>query len=256
MLPHRIRKCLQAAFAALVLGGCRGPRTSAPPASLQAPATKSVPRLGFTIQAGAFAHVENASRLADTLQARGLDAVYYAAQAGLYRVRFGDFPTREAARARAEALRAAGVIEEFYLVAPEEPVLARPAPRNEKDLRANLVETARTYLGVPYLWGGATAKGFDCSGLTMAVYRLNGLQLPRSSREQFDAGEKVPMGKLRPGDLVFFATTSSAGPSHVGLYIGDDFFIHAPSRGRRITKDRLGDAYFKERFLGARGFLS
>jgi cell wall-associated NlpC family hydrolase len=215
---------------------------------------RPITRLGFTIQAGAFAQVENASRLADALQAKGLDAVYYAARPGLYRVRFGDFPSREAARARAETLRAAGIIQEFYLVAPEEPAVARPIPQNESALRANLVETARDYLGVPYLWGGTTGRGFDCSGLTMAVYRLNGLMLPRNSRDQFEAGEEVAEGKLRPGDLVFFATTSSGEVTHVGLYTGAGRFIHAPSRGRRISQDSLEDPYYRERFLGGRTY--
>jgi cell wall-associated NlpC family hydrolase len=199
--------------------------------------------------------VENASRLAETLQAKGLDAVYYAAASGLYRVRFGDFPTREAARTRAEALKAAGTIQAFCLVAPEEPSVARPAPATPGDLRTNLVETARSYLGVPYLWGGTSSRGFDCSGLAMAVYRLNGLQLPRSSREQFEAGVDVPLDQLRPGDLVFFATRGGGEASHVGIFTGGDLFIHAPSRGRRIAQGRLSDPYYRERFLGARTYL-
>ncbi len=253
-----MRRVLHAALAGLILTGCAGPRTAppAPPAPRKAQtAAAPLARLGFTIQAGAFAQVENASRLAETLQARGLDAVYYAAQPGLFRVRFGDFPTKDAARKRAEALRASGVIQEFYVVAPEEPPMARPAPADAEGLRANLVETARSYLGVPYLWGGTTARGFDCSGLAMAVYRLNGLRLPRSTREQFEAGEKVPGDRLRPGDLVFFATTGTGDVSHVGIYIGDDYFIHAPNRGRRIAKDRLGDTYYRDRYLGARSYL-
>ena len=244
------------------MAGCSAPRTSRRPASIP-PAPPSAPlpakalaRLGFTVQVGAFARVENASRLAETLQAKGLDAVYYAAQPGLYRVRFGDFPTREAARARAETLKAAGVIQEFRLVAPEEPPLALPAPRNPGDLRANLSTTARDYLGLPYLWGGTSTLGFDCSGLAMAVYRLNGLQLPRTAREQFEAGSAVTQERLQPGDLVFFATGRGREASHVGIYLGEDTFIHAPGRGRRIARERLGTPYFKERYLGARSYVS
>ncbi len=254
-----MRSVIQVVLAGLILAGCSAPRPvpprAVPPRPVPArpvPAPK-LARLGFTIQAGAFARVENASRLADLLQSRGLDAVYYAAQPGLYRVRFGDFPTREAARARAEALRAAGVIREFYLVPPEEPPLARPAPRELTGLRANLVETAATYLGVPYLWGGTTPKGFDCSGLAMAVYRLNGLQLPRNSKAQFDAGTRTTTPS--PGDLVFFATAGGNEVSHVGIYAGDDVFIHAPGRGRRIARERLGDPYYRDRYLGARSYL-
>ncbi len=248
-----------AALAGLLLLACAGPRTSAPRVEPARPAPEPRPaplaRVGWTIQAGAFARVENASRLAETLQARGLDAVYYAG-GGFYRVRFGDFPTREAARARAEALKAAGTIQTYYLVAPEEPVVAPAPPRDARGLRTNLAETARSYLGVPYLWGGTTSRGFDCSGLAMAVYRLNGLKLPRSSREQYEAGARVDTDRLRPGDLVFFATGARGEVSHVGIYVGDDTFIHAPSRGRRISRDRLSDPYYRDRFLGARSFIA
>jgi len=244
-----MRRCFHAALAGLIMVGCAAPRPR------PAPKPPRVARLAFTIQAGAFAQVENASRLAEVLQAKGLDAVYYAARTGLYRVRFGDFATREAARARAEALKAAGTIQDFYLVAPEEPTSTQAAPRDDRELRANLVASARSYLGLPYLWGGTTPKGFDCSGLAMAVYRLNGLVLPRSSRDQFEGGSKVPLDQLQPGDLVFFATSGTGEASHVGIYIGENAFIHAPGRGRRIAKDHLGDTYFKERFLGARAYL-
>ncbi|HLO67563.1 MAG TPA: C40 family peptidase, partial [Holophaga sp.] len=189
---------------------------------------------------------------AEALQARGLDAVYFAG-GDFYRVRFGDFPSREAAKARAEALRAAGAIETYYLVAPQEPVFAPAPPGDEAGLRANLVRTARSYLGVPYLWGGTTSKGFDCSGLAMAVYRLNGLMLPRSSRDQYEAGESA--SRLRAGDLVFFATGSGGEASHVGIYIGDGAFVHAPSRGRKISRSSLSDPYWRERYLGGRSYL-
>jgi cell wall-associated NlpC family hydrolase len=211
--------------------------------------------VGFTIQAGAFAQVENAARLAEGLQSRGLNAVYYAATPGLYRVRFGDFPTRDAARLRAEALKTAGVIQEFYLVAPEEPTVTRQRPADERGLRVNLVETSRTYLGVPYLWGGTTARGFDCSGLAMAVYRLNGLQLPRTSREQYEAGTPVPLNRIRPGDLLFFAPGGRGAVSHVAIYAGNDTFIHAPGRGRRISLEQLGAGTFRDTFVGARTYL-
>ena len=238
---------------AMLLGGSAKPpasRPAIPPAS-----GRPLPRLGFTIQAGAFAQVEHAARLAEALQAKGLNAIYYAAKPDLYRVRFGDFPTREAARARAEALKAAGVILEFHVVAPEEPSVPRPAPADEHGLRANLVATARTYLGVPYLWGGTSAQGFDCSGLAMAVYRLNGLQLPRSSREQYQAGTPVSLAHLRPGDLLFFAPGGRGAISHVAIFAGGETLIHASSHGRRIATDQLSGAYFRTSFIGARTYL-
>ena len=241
----------------LTLGGCaRGPAVR--PEAAAAPA-QTLARLGFTIQAGAFAQPENAARLSEALQAKGLNAVYYASGPEgsahrLYRVRFGDFPNREAARAKAELLRAEGVIQEFYLVAPEEPPLARSSPKDEAGIRANLVETAGNYLGVPYLWGGASGAGFDCSGLTMAVYRLNGLQMPRSSREQFARGTPVPLNEARKGDLLFFTTNHTGTVSHVGIYLGGDSFIHAPKHGRKISREKLA-GYYREHLLGARTYL-
>jgi cell wall-associated NlpC family hydrolase len=239
------------ALALLLLAGCaRGPATRP-----QAPVHTTLVRVGFTIQAGAFTQVENAARLAEGLQGQGLNAVYYAATPGLFRVRFGDFPTREAARQRAEALKAAGVIQDFYLAAPEEPTVTRQRPADDHGLRSNLVATGRTYLGVPYLWGGTTARGFDCSGLAMAVYRLNGLQLPRTSREQFEAGTPVPLERIRPGDLLFFAPGGRGTVSHVAIYAGNDSFIHAPGRGRRISLEQLSAGAFRETLVGARSYL-
>jgi cell wall-associated NlpC family hydrolase len=214
------------------------------------PVAKPLPRLGYTIQVGAFAQVDNAARLAEAL---GTEATYYASTQGLYRVRFGNFPTKEAARLKAESLRTAGVIREFYLVAPEETVQARP--QGDAGLRDSLVATASSYLGVPYLWGGTSAQGFDCSGLTMSVYRLNGLQLPRSSREQYGAGTAVSVDELQKGDLLFFATAGAGRVSHVGMYVGDGTFIHAPSRGKSIRRELLSDSYYRKTFLGAKTYL-
>ena len=241
----------------LLASACtRGPASRPRPAPV---AGGTLAHLGYTIQAGAFAQPENAARLSEALQARGLNAIYYAsAPEGtprrLYRVRFGDFPSRAAARARAEALRAEGVIQEFYIAAPEEPPLPRPSPGDEAGVRGNLVDTASNYLGVPYLWGGTSEAGFDCSGLTMAVYRLNGLRMPRSSREQFAHGTPVPLDEARKGDLLFFATNSSGAVSHVGIYVGGNSFIHAPRRGRKISREYLV-GYYRERLVGVRSYL-
>jgi len=245
---------LRGLLAALLLTGCAAPPRSHPHRS-STPRSLALPRLGYTIQAGAFAQVENASRLSERLQAEGLEATYYVSPQKLYKVRFGDFPSKEAARTRAEALRSAGIIQEFYLVSPEEPAPAQPQARDEDGLRRNLSETAKSYRGVPYLWGGTTERGFDCSGLAMAVYRLNGLRLPRSSREQYAEGNPVAQDDLRQGDLVFFATGSSRQVSHVGLYLGGGTFIHAPGRGKRICTEQLADSYFRQRYVGARSYL-
>ena len=248
----------------LLLSGCGRPPRSAPerPLPRVEPTLKAkpLPRLGFALQAGAFAKAENAARFSEALQAQGLEATYYASGDGLYRVRFGDFNTREKAREKGVALKAAGVIEAYWVVAPDGSAPAAPGailtrPGDERGLRGSLVETARGYMGVPYLFGGTTDRGFDCSGLTGAVYRLNGLRLPRSSQAQFEAGTPVEVDRARPGDLLFFATKAAGRVSHVGLYLGKGTFLHAPSPGRAIRQDELADPYFRKALLGARTYL-
>jgi len=255
----RILLCLVSGAWLLLLPGCSRRPVSEPSQVSESSPSQPLARMGFTIQAGVFAQAENAARLAEKLQAQGLNAVYYAApvegsRRRLYRVRFGDFPTRDAARARAEELRSTGVIEAFIVAAPEEPPLPRPRPENEQGLRANLVATADSYLGVPYLWGGTSGVGFDCSGLTMAVYQLNGLKLPRSSREQYARGTPVKLSEARKGDLLFFATGRSGAVSHVGIFVGGDSFIHAPKHGRTIAKEKLA-GYYRERLVGVRSYV-
>jgi cell wall-associated NlpC family hydrolase len=222
--------------------------------------SRALPRLGFTLQAGAFAKVENAVRLAESLKAQGLEATYYASGDGLYRVRFGDFASREKARSKGEALKLAKVIEAYWVVAPDGSApgaAGRPQvhPSDERGLRASLVETARGYLGVPYLFGGTSEQGFDCSGLALAVYRLNGLRLPRHSRAQFEAGSPVDLEQARAGDLVFFATKGGGRVSHVGLYLGQGAFIHAPRTGQGIRQDDLKEGYFRKALVGVRTYL-
>lgn len=245
----------------LLLAGCAGaPRTVPARSTSRTPAARPLAHLGYTLQAGAFAQVENAARFSASLQAQGLEAAYYASGDGLYRVRFGDFPSRERARERGEALKAAGIIEAYWVVTPDGAAPGaggnrRAHPADERGLRASLVDTARGYLGVPYLFGGTTERGFDCSGLTGAVYQLNGLRLPRSSQAQFEAGRSVDLEEARPGDLLFFATAGGGRVSHVGLYLGQGVFIHAPRSGQSIRQDELTDRYYRQTFVGVRTYL-
>ncbi len=241
---------------ALGLAGCRAPSPRPPASHLPRASSPVAPlqRFGYTIQAGAFAHVENAARLASRLQGQGLEATYMPTPSGLYRVRFGDFKTREAARQRAEALKASGIIDAFWVVSLEEQPAARLG-REIPALRRSLLETARSFLGVPYLWGGSSEQGFDCSGLAKAVYQLNGLRLPRSSQDQCDAGRPVAFRELQVGDLVFFAMNGGSRASHVGVYAGDGTFIHAPKRGRKVCVESLSASGFRERFLGGRSYV-
>jgi hypothetical protein len=217
---------------------------------------KSLQMMGYTIQAGAFANVQNAVRLSETLRDQGLDATYFLARDGLFKVRFGNFSTKEAARQSAQRLRDSGVIEEFYIVQPEDYAAAKRKRYGTYYLRNALVQTAREFIGVPYLWGGTSPEtGFDCSGLAMTVYQLNGLDLPRHSATQYDAGNPIDKKNLQKGDLVFFATNGDGKVSHVGIYIGNGRFIHAPSRGKNIRIESMSCNFFARRFVGARTYL-
>jgi len=249
----------------ILAAGCAGRKGYVPPPKAKAAPVKKervkvsgkkVPRMGYTIQAGAFSQAENAARFTEILKEKGLDATYFAAKTGLFKVRIGNFATRESAANQAEALRMLGLIEDFYLVAPEEYAVAKARDLGEDYLRREIVKAAQSFIGVPYLWGGASAEtGFDCSGLTMTVYQLNGIDLPRTSGEQFGTGEEIGEKELRPGDLVFFATGKGAKVSHVGIYTGNGHFIHAPGRGKKIRSDLLANSYYRKRYLGARNYL-
>ena len=217
---------------------------------------KKLAMLGHTIQVGAFAELDNAVRLMQKLDALGLDAYYYRHASGLYKVRFGNYPSRKEAEARALQLRKAGVIEAFYLVAPGEFAVARFRHYQDGALRKMLVSTAEGFLGIPYEWGGESVEtGFDCSGLAMTIYKLNGLDLPRNSMAQFQAGKPVRREDLAPGDLVFFATNGGAAVSHVGIYTGNGSFIHAPKKGDTIRQSSLRNGYFDGCYMGARTYL-
>lgn len=111
------------------------------------------------------------------------------------------------------------------------------------------VSRALSLQGIPYVFGGTTRSGFDCSGFTRYVYAASGISLPRTSYAQYNFGTPVNRGQLQPGDLVFFSTYTK-GASHVGIYIGGGRFVHASNSGVRVTS--LNENYYATRFLGAR----
>ncbi|UCG22521.1 MAG: C40 family peptidase [Deltaproteobacteria bacterium] len=218
---------------------------------------ETLAQLGYSVQVGAFANLDNAVRLSEALERYGLDAYYFVHESGLYKVRFGDFPTKEAARSKAEDARVAGIIVEYWIVSPADYAVRKQRKYGGRiDLRSEIVGTARRFIGTPYRWGGTSPdEGFDCSGLTMVVYQLNGLKLPRSSRQQYRAGIPIGRDELLHGDLVFFATDGGRRISHVGIYVGKGRFIHAPGRGKRIRTSLLTRRYYKSRYMGARTYL-
>jgi cell wall-associated NlpC family hydrolase len=115
---------------------------------------------------------------------------------------------------------------------------------------------ALSFLGVNYKWGSSNPeRGFDCSGLVSHVFQqVAGVILPRNSQAMSKVGEKVDKSDLQPGDLVFFNTHKRPN-SHVGIYIGDERFVHAPSRGGEVEVSDMQEGYWKKRFNGARRML-
>ena len=128
-------------------------------------------------------------------------------------------------------------------------VAAAPQQQVSRSDGSSLVENALSLTGVPYLFGGTSRSGFDCSGYTQYVFQGSGISLPRTSVSQFNVGSSVSRAELQSGDLVFF-TTYAAGASHVGIYIGGGNFVHASNSGVRTTS--LSDSYYANRFVGAR----
>jgi len=118
---------------------------------------------------------------------------------------------------------------------------------------SELVMQAMGLLGVPYRSGGTSEeKGFDCSGFVRYMYEKSvGLVLPRRAEEQAKVTEEISRSELKPGDLVFFNTLKRTF-SHVGIYVGDGKFIHAPRPGKAVRMDDMREAYWQQRFNGAR----
>ncbi len=122
-----------------------------------------------------------------------------------------------------------------------------PPPPGNASTGVQAVAIAMRYLGIPYVWGGASPSGFDCSGLTMYVYAQLGVSLPHYAAAQYGMGVAVGRDQLQPGDLVFFR-----GLGHMGMYIGGGNFIHAPHTGDVVKISSLSDSYYTANWVGAR----
>ena len=212
------------------------------------PSTTALARIRYTIQVGAFSNIENAIRFTEKLRAQDINAYYFLHSSGLYKVRFGNFVSRATAAQRARVLVHSRIIRHYYIVTPRN--------YSKSIIENNIVRTADSFLGVPYRWGGESVEeGFDCSGFTMTVYRLNGLDLPRSSRSQWHAGRAVGKSDLEKGNLVFFRTAGNGKVSHVGIYTGNGQFIHAPGRGKKVRRSSLNSRYYKAHYAGAKTYF-
>ncbi len=138
------------------------------------------------------------------------------------------------------------------------PVVPPDHQLSDDDVRAGstpaatrIIDTALLLRGAPYRNGGSTPQGFDCSGFTQWVFAQHGLGLPREVRDQFSEGRTVDATSLRPGDLMFF-TTTAPGASHVGIALGGDTFVHAPSSTGVVRVERFSLPYWRRRFVGVR----
>ena len=126
---------------------------------------------------------------------------------------------------------------------PSSPAFSGPLPAGHPET----AQLALAYLGVPYLWGGESPSGFDCSGLVSYVYAQIGITLPHFAAAQWDYGVPVPVAQLQPGDLVFFAALD-----HVGIYLGNNEFINAPHTGSFVRIDTLDEPWYAKHYVGAR----
>jgi len=127
-------------------------------------------------------------------------------------------------------------------------------PWRNNDERYMLVKVAKGFMGAPYKYGGESVRGLDCSAFVKKIYDIFDVQLPRSAREQFKVGYKITKDQLAVGDLVFFKTKRYVKyPTHVGIYIGDDNFIHSSSNRNKlgVKVDALSSDFYSKTFIGA-----
>jgi len=118
--------------------------------------------------------------------------------------------------------------------------------------KQGLINTAKKFLGTRYKYGAASSKSTDCSGFTLQVFKKHGTKLPRTSRMQASVGKHVDKKNLQPGDLVFFSSKNTRNVAHVGIYIGQNKFIHASSGKHKVVITKLSKNYYRKHYKGAR----
>ncbi len=134
-----------------------------------------------------------------------------------------------------------------------EPLVVEPIPLAPQNQRRSVIDAAYAMRGRPYRWGGRSPqRGFDCSGLVHFAHQAAGISVPRMSRNQFSQSARVAVNRIQPGDVLFFKIASNV--SHVGIYMGKNKFIHAPSRGKRVSISSLEEGYWYRRFYAAGHF--
>lgn len=118
--------------------------------------------------------------------------------------------------------------------------------------KQTVINTAKRMLGVKYRYGGTSpARGFDCSGLVQYSHKAAGINIPRTTGLQYQAVKQISHRNLKAGDLVFFKTSASGDVSHVGIYLGKNKFIHAPSSGKHVKISSMDEKYWRKRFTAA-----
>lgn len=126
-----------------------------------------------------------------------------------------------------------------------------PAKEAKAEYSANAtISEAKNHIGTPYKFGGTTPAGFDCSGYIQYVHKKAGYKLPRTAADMYSKGTSVEQSEMVPGDLIFF-TTYKKGPSHVGIYLGGNQFIHASS-SKGVAIDKLSNSYWTKRYIGSK----
>jgi cell wall-associated NlpC family hydrolase len=125
---------------------------------------------------------------------------------------------------------------------PAQTATSKPADTAKQSIGQRVAAYAQNMVGVPYKYGGKSPHGFDCSGLVYYSYGKAGITVPRTSRAQLSASQRISLHQARAGDLLFF---KSHNYSHVAIYLGDDTFVHAPSTGKRVTRASIMKDYYR-----------